>query len=636
MLDVAIVGGGLCGLALAHSLQARRVDWALFEARPRLGGRVFSTPADLGSPLDLGPTWYWPATQPSISRLIADLGLATLAQPDDGRVLLLDDPNRAPRALAFDAATGRLAADEAGPARQTKEPADPPASQPGTAPASPLTATPGALHGGARRLAGGMAALVDALATRLPAERLQRSLVLQSLSDRGDHVELQFLHDGEPLQITARRVVLALPPRLAAALRFAPALPDAVATAMADTPTWMASAAKAALHCRHADWRQRPGAGNAWVTHPQAVLAEVFDAGPADAAQGAALAGFVALGAAQRPAFRRGLPMLIDSQLAMLFGAELAAGPGAGSTAASGSGGGLPGAPGAEGGAGQPHLLDWADEPFTCTDADRLEDSRPGAHPPYGDATLQQPLWHGRLWLGGSETARHGGGYLEGALAAAARLRLRLTEAANDDSHAAGHRGSLLDSPASSPPDSAPSSRPDSHPAAGPHTAALARNDALLAQFAAFVARLREGALQRYRDGLHRALTRQQHDQLTQRALLQALESLYRDAAVELDRLPLQPDPRPSATAGAARHALAAPVLAPFQGLAEELLAEALRFNATSCALSNFSHEHRPPADYVQTIRRDLAAAWAEFARHAQQRLWDGPVQAANPAPQLA
>jgi monoamine oxidase len=31
MLDVAIVGGGVCGLALAHSLQARRLDWALFE-----------------------------------------------------------------------------------------------------------------------------------------------------------------------------------------------------------------------------------------------------------------------------------------------------------------------------------------------------------------------------------------------------------------------------------------------------------------------------------------------------------------------------------------------------------------------------------------------------------------------------
>ena len=83
MLDVAIVGGGLCGLALAHSLQARRTGWALFEARPRLGGRVLTARGANGLPLDLGPTWYWPATQPSLTRLVADLGLASLAQPDD-------------------------------------------------------------------------------------------------------------------------------------------------------------------------------------------------------------------------------------------------------------------------------------------------------------------------------------------------------------------------------------------------------------------------------------------------------------------------------------------------------------------------------------------------------------------------
>jgi monoamine oxidase len=39
---------------------------------------------------------------------------------------------------------------------------------------------------------------------------------------------------------------------------------------------------------------------------------------------------------------------------------------------------------------------------------------------------LAQPHWQGRLHFGGSETARQGGGYLEGALSAAARLRREL------------------------------------------------------------------------------------------------------------------------------------------------------------------------------------------------------------------
>ncbi|PXW94404.1 monoamine oxidase [Sphaerotilus hippei] len=391
MLDIAIIGGGLCGLALAHSLQARRMDWALFEGRDRLGGRVLGSPAGTGPALDLGPTWFWPATQPSITRLIDDLGLDWIEQPDDGRVLLLDDPNRVPTPRAFDPHTGTLRAE-----------------------GDRTPAQAGALHGGARRLTGGMSALTGAMQAMLPAQRLRLGQRLLRLVDRGDHVELHFsapeaCGSTSTARLTARRVVLALPPRLAAAsLAFEPALPEPLDAALRATPTWMATAAKAAVRCDRPAWRDQGLSGNAWVTHPQAVLAEVFDAGPADAREGAALAGFLALGASQRDQFRVGLPMLIESQVQMLFGA----------------GTGL--------GVLEQHLQDWAREPLTCTALDVAEDGQPGGHPVYGDEALQRPLWQGRLLLGGSETARQGGGYLEGALSAAARLRRLLTEAAND------------------------------------------------------------------------------------------------------------------------------------------------------------------------------------------------------------
>lgn len=632
MLDVAIIGGGLCGLALAHSLQARRIDWALFEARPRLGGRVLtvqsagSASQAGGLPLDLGPTWFWPSTQPQISRLIQDLGLATLAQPDDGRVLLLDDPNRAPQPRAIDPATGRLAAEGAAPA-----------------------AVPGAVHGGAHRLAGGMAALTDALAARLPDQRVHRARVLQAVIDQGSHVELRLLHGGQPQLVRARRVVLALPPRLAAAaLRFEPPLPDDLLATMQATPTWMACAAKVATTCARPVWRDAGLAGNAWVTHPQAVLAEVFDAGPPATeatparlgitGSGAALAGFVALGAAQRPAFKRGLSMLIDSQISMLFGADA--------------------------GGGEQHLQDWADEAYTCTDADKLEDARPGAHPAYGDEALQQPLWQGRLWLGGSETARQGGGYLEGALSAAARLRRQLSDAANDAANDVAPATGIDAARAAARPGSSapgqtstvqPGSQNNNQPAIAQATAQPALqvqapannqpnnqtnnqddNPQSLASFAHWVRLQREAALQRYRDRVHQALSQQQDGQLTQRAVLGALESLYDDALRQLDSLAWSAEAGTAIAAASAdsghaavqqdaqhpgRHPLVPGVLAPFSGLADELLAEAVRFNATSCALSNFPFEHRPGRDYINTIRRDLAAAWADFARRANQLL---------------
>ncbi|CAM3670846.1 flavin monoamine oxidase family protein [Roseateles saccharophilus] len=383
MLDVAIIGGGVCGLALAHSLQARGLDWALYEGRDRLGGRVLTVRGENGAALDLGATWFWPATQPAITQLVADLGLPTLAQPDDGRVLLLDDATRPPEAHGYDAATGRVAA--------------------GQAP------EPGSLHGGARRLAGGMQALVDALAARLPAERLHFGHRLRRLQDLEPAVALR-LDAGPPagLELKARRVVLALPPRLALEqVELSPPLPAAVQAAMRLTPTWMAHAAKAAVPCREALWRTQGLSGDAWVTHAQAVLAEVYDAG--DTAS-AALAGFVALPAEQRPAFERSMPLLLHSQLAMLFGSDL-----------------------------QPlgaHWRDWARDELCCSRLDREEDGR-GRHPGQGGpeqgALLREPLWDGRLWLGGSETARLAAGYLEGALRTAGRLRVELgrNQAAN-------------------------------------------------------------------------------------------------------------------------------------------------------------------------------------------------------------
>lgn len=384
MLDVAIIGGGLCGLALAHSLQARGRDWRLFEARERLGGRAFTAKASDGTPVDLGATWFWPHTQPAITRLVADLGLASVEQLDDGRVLHLSDPNRAPQTVAL---TEQLA------------PADD---------ASAL-ASPGAVHGGARRVAGGIGAVIDALARPLPTARLRQGHRLEALVDHGDFIELRLRCGDASYSVHARRVALALPPRVAeASVQFVPELAPDVRTALRAMPTWMATAAKAGFTYARPFWRDAGHTGNAWVTHAQAMLAEVFDAcqpGQGDSNAGAALAGFSALGAAQRESFARGRELLLESQMTMLFGAEAAEAtlhP-------------------------ESFWQDWACEPETCSPLDLAEENLPmSGHPPYGDALLTAAHWQGRLFFGGSETARSGGGYLEGALNAAGRLRHQL------------------------------------------------------------------------------------------------------------------------------------------------------------------------------------------------------------------
>lgn len=504
MLDVAIIGAGVCGLRLAGLLQADGHRVAVFEARERLGGRVLSL-TEAG--LDMGPTWFWPQTQPQITRLVAELGLTTFAQHDDGTVMRLETVDRAPETVA----------------------------------------APG-LHGGAQRVSGGMARLVDALAARLPPGSLHRRHRLLSVRRRGDHLELLMQRGAADLTIAARHVVLALPPRVVdETIRFEPELPADLRSALRDTPTWMATAAKAAMRYDSAFWRAQGHSGNAFIQHHQAVLCEVFDACDEPAGV-AALAGFFELTPAQRVMFRAGLPLMLPSQFEQLHG------PGAGD--------------------GELLVHDWAEDPLVCSTLDR--EIPLTQHPNYGNPLFGVPHWDGQLLIGGSETARASGGYLEGALDAAARIA-----------------GSLAAQESTLAP----------HFEAG--------NEGRLSGFRGWVQAERAQGFALYRSELHQRLSRQDSEALTQQALLRVVESVYERALDQINRLHFDTRTLPVENG---RSALTPQLLDPFMGFSGALLDEAVAFNRTSCALSNFPFEHKPDREYLDTIRRDLGAAWRSFA----------------------
>jgi monoamine oxidase len=506
MLEIAIVGGGLCGLALAQGLQAKRCDFVLFEARGRLGGRIQSVHSEkAGLALDLGPTWFWPEIQPRMLKLVTDLGLRSFPQHDTGEVLYLTDHDKAPDTL----------------------------SRPG-------------LHGGAHRLEGGMASLVEALSRSLPAGALRLGHELTAVTDRGDHVELSFVHGGETAAVAARCAVLAMPPRLVEErVRFEPALDARVLEALGDTYTWMADQAKALVAYDKPFWREAGQSGNAFVQHEHVVLGEIFDACDANAER-AALAGFFALPHQARTALLPGMPMLISSQMVQVFGIAAEQ--------------------------GEVRFQDWAAEPYTCSRRDHVP---PDNHPEYGHPLLRRPQWGGRLHFGGSETASYGGGYLEGALEAAARLQ----------------RALIVERPFAVP--------------------GAAQNGQGIAGFGEWVAAQRGVILERYKRLLHQNLASQRTGQLTQRAVLGVMEQVYSEALARLGELSFDP---PAGSIETGLPALAQELLAPFVGFNKFLLDEAIAFNGSSCALSNFPSEHRPSPEYLETTARDLAAAWREFA----------------------
>jgi monoamine oxidase len=282
---VAIVGGGLAGLNAARLLQRAGVDYLLLEARQRLGGRILTVDetgrlADDG--FDLGPSWFWPETQPAVGQFAAELDLPAFAQFATGDMVFERDVREGPlRVQGF---------------RQEPQ---------------------------SMRLVGGSAALLRAASRTLPADRLRLGsrVTALSLTSRGVQLTVEPSH-GERYAIAAEHVISALPPRvLLTTVSFEPALDARASRLWRDTPTWMAPHAKMFAVYDRPFWRDAGLSGMAQsLVGP---MAEIHDA--TSASGRAAVFGFIGVPARQRAALGRAA--IVEScvgQLARIFGPDAA------------------------------------------------------------------------------------------------------------------------------------------------------------------------------------------------------------------------------------------------------------------------------------------------------------------------
>ena len=226
--------------------------------------------------------------------------------------------------------------------------------------------------------------MAQRLAARLPDHRKRLNAKVVTLEKTANAVRAT-LPNGD--RIRADRAVLAIPPRLAAQIGFAPALPTRSLGDMQTIPTWMAGQAKAVAVYETAFWRNAGLSGDAMSR--KGPMVEIHDASPADGGP-FALFGFIGIA----PRLRKdqaGLRQNILAQLARLFGPEAHT-------------------------PSQFYLTDWAAEPDTAT----LADQTPlFGHPTYGLPPSLSGLWQDSLLMSGTEVAPQFGGYLEGALEAA-------------------------------------------------------------------------------------------------------------------------------------------------------------------------------------------------------------------------
>ncbi len=342
-LDTVVIGAGLSGLTAAATLRGAGADVSVVEADAHIGGRIRSLRDIAGEHAvgDLGPTWVWPKYQPVAARWLERLGMATFEQFSEGDAVI----------------TGY------GP--------------------TPLR-QPVLSQDGMVRIQGGPSALIETLANQIGGSCLRTSARAVSVLQDGHKSVAINLSSGEV--ITAQRVIISIPLRVAATTLLLPWAPPALKDAMLGMPTWMSTHAKAVVLYERPFWRDAGLSGR--IASRVGPLIEAHDHSGVDGSP-AALFGFVGWSPEQRRNDPEGLRTAILNQLAECFGPH-AANP------------------------LELAVQDWATNPNIVTASDL---THPAAHPDIGPSILRASHLNGRVRFAVSEASELSPGLIEGALA---------------------------------------------------------------------------------------------------------------------------------------------------------------------------------------------------------------------------
>ena len=139
-----------------------------------------------------------------------------------------------------------------------------------------------------------------------------------------------------------------------------------------------------------------------------------------------------------------------------------------------------------------------------------------------------------------------------------------------------------------------------------------------IAQFAHFIASCKVAMKSEYQQRLASDLSRQQWDGCFQRNVLIVIEHAYDQALAQLIELNFDSSNSPGIRGFSD---LTKQILEIFDGFVDEFLLFVVDKHRTSCALSNFPDEHKPDKVYIDTVKREIAGLWQNFALSANAYL---------------
>ncbi len=233
------------------------------------------------------------------------------------------------------------------------------------------------------RIAGGSSALIQTLSQKIEGgQQLLRGQTVSALEDLGDNIKVVTPTNT----FTAKYVISTLPPfLLAKTISFDPGLPQDLLDIMHRTHTWMGESIKVALTFEKPFWREKNLSGT--IFSNVGPIPEMYDHSDVED-QGYALCGF--LNGNYFSLKKEERLSLILNQLRKYFGEEV------------------------ENYLSYEEAV-WRNEELTF--APYEEHVLPHQH--NGHSIYQSPIWNGKLYIAGTETADTFPGYMDGAVSSA-------------------------------------------------------------------------------------------------------------------------------------------------------------------------------------------------------------------------
>lgn len=228
--QVIIIGGGLSGLTLAYLLEKKGFEPIIIEASSRLGGRIQTVDGKLGTPLELGATWFSDSHQ-ALLLLLEELGLKKYPQFTKGISLFQTDLHVPPQSFSVS---------------ESEAPS--------------------------YRLVGGTEMLINTLKSRL----VKTKIILNTQITRISLIDSSRLSvDASNVSFHCNKVIVCLPPQLASSIEFSFGLSSELQAIFPTVHTWMAGSIKFVLEYESPFWRKK-GLSGMLYSHVD-IISEMYD-----------------------------------------------------------------------------------------------------------------------------------------------------------------------------------------------------------------------------------------------------------------------------------------------------------------------------------------------------------------------